>query len=242
MPFSVLLSQQLGLFQLVAAFVELVAIVAVLGAFATLFIVAVSNRTDADPTGSRPMGAYLFSAAFLLLWVAYLGIDVALNSLINLLGTNPSPFPGFPGPSTRDDALRACVLGALLVVVAGGAMLLHLRRGIALAEAEGNPSGPTKKVMRTYVALVSFASILILVFALVATGWLVAGLISPSVFVGNASRTVITRSLLDALVLVLLAGSIFSYHQRYAPEGLRLLSNISPARHTHLESPPPTGA
>jgi hypothetical protein len=234
---SSLLFSQLGVLQLAATFVSIVLVVAILGAFATLFIVAVSNRSDPDPTGSRPMGAYLFSAAFLLLWVAYLGIDVAANSLINLLGNHPSPFPGVPGPSFRDDAIRACVLGGLLVVLAGGAMVLHLRRGVGLAEAEGNPTGPTKRVMRTYVALVSFVSVLILVLALVVAGWLVAGLCSPTIFVAGASRTVTTRELLDALVLVLLSGSIFSYHQRYAPEGLRLLSSISPPRHAAPSTP-----
>ena len=158
------------------------------------------------------------------MWIAYFGIVFAAVSLINLIGTHPNPFGGFvPGPSYGDAAIRACVLGAILVVVAGGAYALHLKKGNALADAEADASGPTKRVMRSYVALVSFISIIIVVLALSVAIWMVCGLISPRIFLASSSRTVTARGILDALVLVVLAGTIFGYHQRFAPEGLRLL-------------------
>jgi len=75
------------------------------------------------------------------LWVAYFGIAAAAFSLINLIGGRPNP----SGVSYRDDAIRACVLGALLVVFAGGAGFIHLKKGNALADPEADPSGPTKR-------------------------------------------------------------------------------------------------
>ena len=225
------LVSDLGLVPSIATALQVLGFVTVVGALATLFIVAVSNRAESDPSGSRPMAAYLFSGAFLFLWIAYMGVAFAASSLIQLLGPHPASPLGLPSTSYGDQAIRACVAGGLLLVVAGGAAVLHLRRGAALAEAEHDQSGPTKRVMRTYVALVSFISVVILVLALVATGWLVAGLISPTIFVADASRTSTTRALLDALVLVLLAGIVFAAHQRYAPEWLRLLGSMHAPRH-----------
>ncbi|HEV3329216.1 MAG TPA: hypothetical protein VGZ33_07445 [Acidimicrobiales bacterium] len=244
-------SELLGAASLIETVVEILVFVVLFGVLAILFIVAIGNRTDQDPTGSRPIAAYLFSASFLFLWIAYFGIDVAANSLINLVGSHPgAPSSNFlpifvPTYSYRDAAIRACVLGGILVVLVGGAWVLHLRRGTALAEAETNPSGPTKRVMRTYVALVSFVSIIVMVLALAVAVWMAFGLLSPTIFLANASRTVTLRGVLDALVLVVLGGAIFSYHQRFAPEGLRLLSSVGGGRRDaadHAEPPAPQPA
>ena len=61
------LSSALGLAQIVTTVTEVVLFVAVTGALATLFIVAVSSSRDTDAGGSRPMAAYLFSGGFLFL-------------------------------------------------------------------------------------------------------------------------------------------------------------------------------
>ncbi len=234
-------TELLGAVSLIETVVEIALFIVLFGVLAIIFIVAIGNRTDQDPTGSRPIAAYLFSAGFLFLWIAYFGIDIAANSLINLVGGHEGAFGSVStglsslGGSTfsysssysyRDEAIRACVLGGILVVLAGGAWFLHLRRGNALADAESNPSGPTKRVMRSYVALVSFISIIIVVLALAVAAWMVCGLISPTIFLASTSKTVTMRGILEALVLVVLAGAIFSYHQRFAPESLRLLSSL----------------
>jgi hypothetical protein len=240
----------LGAVPLIETVVEILVFVVVFGLLAMIFIVVVGNRGDQDPTGSRPVAAYLFSASFLFLWIYYFGIVVAANSLINLIGSHPSP-TGFLGStpgvffstySYRDAAIRACVLGGILVVIAGGAFFLHLRRGNALADAEANPSGPTKRVMRSYVALVSFVSIVIVVLALSAAIWMACGLISPAIFLASPSRTVTSRGILQALVLVVLAGAIFSTHQRFAPQSLRLMGEMGPLRRPpHEDTAPPSG-
>jgi hypothetical protein len=234
------LSSTLGAVSLIETVVEIFFFVVIFGGFAIFFIVAIGNRTDSDPSGSRPIAAYLFSGAFLFLWVAYFGIAAAAFSLINLIGGHPNTF-GF-SPSYKDNAIRACVLGALLVVFAGGAGLLHLMKGNALADAEADASGPTKRVMRSYVALTSFVAILIVVLSLIVALWLVFGLISPTIFLASSSRTVTSRGILDALVLVVLAGSIFTFHQRFAPANLRTFASTwrpSAGPSVHESSPPP---
>jgi hypothetical protein len=242
-------SELLGTSSLIQTMVEVLVFVVLFGVLAMFFIVAIGNRTDQDPTGSRTIAAYLFSASFLFLWIAYFGVVIAANSLINLLGSHTNQFPnvldpGFGGVlfqtySYRDAAIRSCVLGALLVVLAGGAYVAHLRRGSALADAETNPSGPTKRVMRSYVALVSFVSIIIVVLALVVALWMVCGLISPTIFLASTSRTATLRGVLEALVLVVLGGAVFSYHQRFAPEGLRLFSSLEAPRRDGAEHAEP---
>ena len=150
---------------LIETVVEILVFVVLFGVLAMFFIVAVANRADPDPTGSRPMAAYLFSAAFLFLWVAYVG-----RGRRRELAHQPHRQPPrlercahvalrhLSAPSYRNAAIRACVLGAILVVFAGGAYLLHLRRGKSLATPRRTRAGPTKRVMRSYVALVSFVS------------------------------------------------------------------------------------
>jgi|HubBroStandDraft_3_1064219.scaffolds.fasta_scaffold161589_2 hypothetical protein len=231
-------STDLGALALIETVGEILFFVGLFSAFAMFFIVAIGNRSDADPTGSRPIAAYLFSGAFLFIWVAYFGIAAAAFSLINLIGshaTGPFTLP----VSYDNEAIRACVLGGLLVVFAGGAGYLHLKKGNALADAEANPSGPTKRVMRSYVALVSFISILIVVPALIVTLWLVFGLISPTIFLASSSKTVTARGILDALVLVFLGGAIFTFHQRFAPVSLRTFSIGERAAPTHAAPEPP---
>ena len=195
------------------------------------------HRRDRQPRRPGPDGEPHRSprtcspAAFLFLWIAYFGVVVAANSLINLLGSHPSPVGSstlsvlnLPTYSYRDAAIRACVLGGILVVFAGGAYVLHLRRGNALANAETDPSGPTKRVMRSYVALVSFVSIVVVVLALIRRD--LDGLrahLADDLPREHAKAVTLRASISTSLVLVVLAGAIFSYHQRFAPEGLRLL-------------------
>jgi hypothetical protein len=231
----------LGAISLVETIAEIFFFVAIFSAFAIFFIVAIGNRSDADPTGSRPIAAYLFSGAFLFIWIAYFGIVAAAFSIINLIGSHPDSSFLPSTLSSGNSAIRACVLGVLLVVFAGGVGYLHLKKGNALADDEANPSGPTKRVMRSYVALTSFIAIIIVVLSLVVAMWLVFGLISPTIFVVGASRTATSRGLLDALVLVVLGATIFTYHQRFAPESLRTFSSrlgTGSSAHSSSASPP----
>jgi hypothetical protein len=221
------------------------AVAGIFGAFfliaVAIFIVGVGNRSDPDPRGSRPMAAYYFSGAFFFLWVTLAGLVIAFDSLIQLVGKNPSCFGCYQAPGTgpTNDAIRDCVLGALIVVFAGGALALHLRRGNLLADTEEDLSGPTKRVMRSYVALVSLIAIIIFVFAFISALWGVCELISPTIFGATGTTTQTVRTILDALVLVVLSGAAFSYHQRFAPSQLRLLGMVGSPHHLPTMSPPP---
>jgi hypothetical protein len=78
--------------------------------------------------------------------------------------------------------------------------------------------------------------------ALIVAVWLVFGLISPTIFLASTSRTVTSRGILDALVLVILGGAIFTYHQRFAPSSLRTFSlggRTAPGHAVTEPSPPP---
>jgi hypothetical protein len=210
-------------------------------ALAFLFIVAIGNRTDTDPGGSRPMAAYLYSAGFLFLWIAYAGLAFALESLIRAIGNHNISFGGvtYPGPSSTNTVIRACVLGGIVVVFAGGAWLAHLRRGNALANTEADLSGPTRRIMRTYVALVCFLAVVAAVLAIMVALWMVCGLFSPTIFFGNPNHTEQVRSICEVLVIVVLAGAIFAYHQRFAPDHLRLFPTGHDGRHTRAREVTP---
>jgi hypothetical protein len=208
-----------------------------------IFIVGVSNARDTDPRGSRPMAAYYYSAAFLFLWTTYLAVAIAFDSLVQLIGRPSQAF-------YTNLAIRDCVLGAIVMVFAGGAYSLHVRRGNVLADTEADASGPTKRVMRSYVAFTSFASVLIFVAAFIAAAHFACQLISPSIFGGSTDHTVVVREILDACVLIVLSGAIFSFHQRFAPSSLRLLGLVGKPRRRRYPSyatsgpseppPPPT--
>lgn len=207
-----------------------------------IFIISVGNGRDPDPRGSRPMAAYYFSAAFLFLWVVYFGLVVALDSLVQLIGSHPMQVFEV-APSYTNAAIRDCALAVILLVIAGTGFVLHLQRGTALADTEEDLTGPTRRVMRSYVAFVSFLSIVVFVVAFVESLWQVLRFASPTIF-GAGSTDDIARALLDSLILVVLSGIVFSYHQRFAPPSLRLVGTIGrphpPAPGASAGAPTPT--
>lgn len=223
-----------------------VVFLAVMGIYAVglfaIFIISVSNSKDQDARGTRPMAAYYFSASFIFLWATFVAVLLAVFSLIQLIGSHPSSYFA-PAPNYNNEAIRACVLGAIFVLFAGGAFFLHLRRGTVLADTEQDASGPTKRVMRGYVAVTSFIAIVVAVVAAMVTVYLVFELISPSIFGGASDKTETVRALLDGLVVVLLAAGVFGFHQRFAPAPLRLLGAAASPLPAPPASPmPPTGA
>lgn len=197
-----------------------------------IFIVGVSNAKDTDPRGSRPMAAYYYSAAFLFLWTTFVAMAVAFDSLVQLIGRTSPIY----GNYFTNVAIRDCVLGAIVLVFAGGAYSLHVRRGNVLADTELDASGPTKRVMRSYVAFNSFASVLVFVFAFIVAAHDACQLISPSIFGGSTDHTVVVREILNACVLIVLSGAIFSFHQRFAPSSLRLLGLVGKPRRRRYPS------
>jgi hypothetical protein len=208
-------------------------LVLLVGALIAFLTIARAGRLDPDPTGARPMAAFLFSGAFATLWVAIIGVVSITSGILGFFGRNRSAYSGFdssfggPKHPVGDANVRTITQGVLLVLIAGIASLIHRRRGLALAQAEDDLNAPSKKVARTYVGVVSFFSIAILIVAILLGLYLVFELIAPGIF-GGGSRWSTVKSLIEVAVVVLVVGSTFLNHQAIAPRSLRLFSGVEP--------------
>ena len=184
------------------------------GSLMTYVIIVIANRADPDPSGKRPMAAYLFGGSFLSLWITYMGSIIVVEALVSLMRSN--------APSTNTVA-RIVVVGFLMVLVGGVAHVIHRQRGLALSDSETDPSSPTKRVMRSYVAAVSFISVLITLISTMVLGYQIFQLVAPSVFGANGSRVDVLSSIIISLYIVGATAFIFFSHQALAPATLRLL-------------------
>ncbi len=225
----------MGLTGLVSAGPTLIGVAVILllvGALVAFFTIARAGRLDQDPTGARPMAAFLFSGAFATLWVAIFGIASITSGILGFFGRQRSMYSGmdsgmgsfFGGPKhpVGDANIRTITQGVLLVLVAGLASLIHRRRGLALAQGEDDANSPTKKVARTYVGVVSFFSIAILIVAALLGLYFVFELIAPGIY-GGGTRWSTIKSLIEVAVVLVVVGTTFISHQGIAPKALRLL-------------------
>jgi hypothetical protein len=189
-------------------------LVASVGSIMTYVIIVIANRADPDPSGKRPMAAYLFGGSFLSLWITYMGSILVVEAIVSLMQTN--------APSTNTVA-RIVVVGFLMVLVGGVAHLIHRQRGLALADSETNPASPTKRVLRSYVAAVSFISVLIALISTMVLGYLIFQLVAPGVFGASGSRIDTLSSIIDLVYVLGATAFVFLAHQALAPAALRLL-------------------
>ena len=103
-------------------------IILLIGALIAFLTIARAGRYDADPSGRRPMTAYLLSGAFATLWTAYIGAIGIASGFIGFIGKHttyamPVAFGG-PKHPVGDANVRTITEGLLLVVIAGVASLL----------------------------------------------------------------------------------------------------------------------
>jgi hypothetical protein len=185
------------------------------GSIMTFVIIVIANRADPDPSGKRPMAAYLFGGSFFSLWFAYAGSVIVVDALVSLMHSN--------APSSNFVA-RMVVVGLLMVLVGGIAHMIHRQRGLALSDSESDPSSPTKRVMRSYVAAVSFISVFIALISTMVLGYMIFQLIAPGVFGATGSRVDTLSSIIDLVYIVAATAFVFITHQALAPANLRLLS------------------
>ncbi len=216
-----MLTNPLAQFAGVASLLVIFLIVSSVGSMITYLIIVVANRADPDPTGKRPITVYLVGAAFLFLWAAYIGSVVIISSLIGLIGTNYGPSPG-------DAAARGVTVGLLIALVAGLLHVMHFRKALELADGESDPSSPTKRVVRSYVAVVSFISMLVLVVVSITMLWTLFGIIAPGVY-HAPKRLDSFKNLLDQAYILFLSWFVFWGHQKIAPSSLRLFGGSKPA-------------
>ncbi len=208
------------------------------GSIITYIIIVVANRSEPDPTGKRPMAVYFFGGSFLTLWVAYLGLVEVVVSLVSLIGTNVEfNFTREQHP-VGDSAIRGISIGLILFLVAGYAHYQHRRRGLELAASESDASSPTKRVARSYVAVVSFVATLIAIIMSCAFIYTTLTLLAPGIYHGASNRTATAKGMLVEAFVLVLSGLVFWSHQNLAPGAMRLFAHKDPVVATDVVSPP----
>ena len=201
--------------------------------FVVLIIVVVSNRAEPDPRGLRPHSVYLFGMSFVTLQLTYAGLVLVATALFSLIAPHDTPL--------NNTVAREVVIGGLFVVIAGGAWIGHVTRGIAVARGE-DTVGPNARVMKSYAGVVSFIYFLQVIFAFGISIYLLLSLIAPGVFGSiGSSRSGTLAALLDALWIMFISGVAVAIHSSLGPSALPPRQARS-AEPSPAPVPPPTPA
>ena len=177
-------------------------------------ILIVANRAEADQRGLRPLSVYLFGMSFVTLQLTFAGSVLIVTSLFSVIAPHDSPL--------TNTLARQVVIGALIVVLAGATLLLHLGRGVETARGDGPVTGPNLRVMHSYAAVVGFVYFLQLIFALGMAVYLLFALIAPGVFGSiGSNRSGTLALLLDLAYVMLVSGYIVVAHSAIGPSVLR---------------------
>jgi hypothetical protein len=192
-------------------------------------IVVVANRAEPDQRGLRPLSVYLFGMSFVTLQLTFAGSVLIVTSLFSVIAPHESPL--------TNSVARQVVVGALIVVLAGTTLLLHLGRGIETARGDGAVTGPNLRVMHSYSAVIGFVYLLQLIFSLGLAVYLLFALVAPGVF-GNvgSTRSGTLALLLDVVFVMLASGYIVAAHSAIGPSILR--PGRSPASTPPTPTPP----
>jgi hypothetical protein len=197
-----------------------VAFLAIFVALSSIFllvpvILIVANRAEPDQRGMRPQSVYLFGMSFVTLQLTFAGSVLIASAIFSVIAPHYSPL--------TNSLARQIVIGALLVVLAGGTLLLHVGRGIETARGDADLTGPNLRVMHSYAAVVGFIYFLQFVVAFGVSVYLILALIAPGVFGSVGSSRSGTLALLLTLVYVMLASAyIVVAHSAIGPSALRI--------------------
>jgi hypothetical protein len=208
-----------GLGSLVGVLIGLLGLVVLLAVVGVFVIVVAANRAEPDPSGRRPLSVYLFATSFIALIAAVVGSVTVVSSLVQLIGTHP----GYSRPGVHpigDAAARGAVLGGLITLISVAILVVHLRRGLEFAGADGE-AGPSRRVARSYVAAVAFLSVLVVLAATVMGIYLIFEIAGPGVFGGGGGRIPAVRSLIVVAYVGIVAGLILHTHRDLVTPGLR---------------------
>lgn len=211
---------------------------AIMGIFV---VIVVANRAEPDPSGRRPTAVYLFGVSFFSLFAALFGSFAVVLALVQLIGGHPEVSGGSQHP-VGDAVARVVVLGGLIFLVAVALLTVHLRRGLALPGWNDPRADPVTRVGRSYIASVSFVSVLIAAGALVAFVYEIFRILGPGVFELSGSRVVAARVLIATAYLALAAGAIVVTHQRMLPPGSRWSKSGGGPENPRASAPVPTAA
>jgi hypothetical protein len=216
-------------------------LIAVVGIFV---VIVVANRADADPSGRRPLSVYLFGVSFLSVFVALFASSAIVVGLVQLIGSHPG-VSGVSQHPVGDAVARVVVLGGLIFLVAIVLLWTHLRRGLSLPEWTQGQPGPVGRVVRSYIASVSFVSVLIAATSVVAFVYEVFRILGPGVFELSGSRVSAARDLIATLYLAFAATAVTIAHLRLLPAGggwpgyFGTATPASPPPRTQPPVPPP---
>lgn len=184
-----------------------------LGSIVTYIIIVVANRAEPDPTGKRTSAIYHVGAAFVALWLEVAGVITIFVTVFALIGAGDRTYYSPEVHPLGDSTVRGLTIGLLLSIIGGYTALTHRARAIELAESDPAESSPSRRVLRSYAAAVSFIGVLVVVVSLVALVWAVLGLIAPGVYQAG-SRTGEVRLLLDEATVLAVFAWVFSTHRR----------------------------
>jgi hypothetical protein len=205
-----------GIGGLVAGIAVFVAVASLL--FSVLIIVIVANRAEPDPRGLRPMSVYLFGMSFVTLQFTFAGSVLIVTALCSLIAPHDVPM--------TNTVAREIVIGVLLLVLAGGTWAIHVLRGVETGKGDG-PSGPNRRVMQSYGAVVGFVYFLQALFALGFGVYLVIALIAPGVFGSiDSSRSGTLAALLELVYVIVASGAVVLWHANLGPS---VLGRTAPA-------------
>jgi hypothetical protein len=191
----------------------LLSVLASVGSIVTYIIIVVANRAEPDPTGNRTSAIYHVGTAFIALWLEIAGVITIFFTLFNLIGAKSTTNFSTEVHPLGDSTIRGITIGLLLSIVGGYTALTHRAKAIELATSDEGEAGPSKRVVRSYAAVVSFISVLVVVVTLLAFAWAVLGLIAPGVY-QTGSRTGDIRMLLDEAAVLVVFAWVFSTHRR----------------------------
>ncbi len=191
----------------------LLSVLASVGSVVTYIIIVVANRADPDPTGRRTSAIYHVGTAFIALWLEIAGVITIFATLFALIGAGGTTYFSTEVHPLGDSTIRGITIGLLLAIIGGYTALTHRAKAIGLAESDEAEASPSRRVVRSYAAVVSFISVLVVVITLLAFVWSFLGLIAPGVYQAG-SRTGDVRLLLDELTVLAVFSWVFSTHRR----------------------------
>ncbi len=191
----------------------LFSVLASVGSVVTYIIIVVANRAEPDPTGHRTSAIYHVGTAFIALWLEIVGVITIFVTLFALIGTGNTTYFSSEVHPLGDSTIRGITIGLLLSIVGGYTALTHRSRAIELASSDESVASPSKRIVRSYAAVVSFISVLVVVVTTLAFVWSLLGLIAPGVY-QIGSRTHDVRTLLDEVTVITVFAWVFSTHRR----------------------------
>jgi hypothetical protein len=194
--------------------------------FAPTVIILVANRAEPDVRGMRPFTVYLFGMSFFALNLAFAGVTLAVTALLSFISPHSAPI--------GNSVARYCVIGGILLIVAGSVLTLHQRQGLAAARADGRVDGPNARVLHSYIGVVSVTYVVAAMISIGAIVYLVFQLIAGGVFGTISTKMGTLNILLDFAYVLVASGALVAYTWRLAPSGT--------LRRPSLPSPQPVGS